>query len=263
MHILDLAAYFARIGYTGTADPSGEALWALHDAHTRAIPFENLDIHLGRPIRLDLPSLERKLVEDRRGGYCFEQNTLFCAVLRQLGFHVTTLAARVRLLAQPGEERPRTHMVLRVELADGPRLCDVGFGAVGLTTPLRLEAGIEQPTRLDRFRLLGRPGGLLLQACFGEAWADLYEVSLEEHFACDYEVASWFTSTHPSSLFVQGVVAARPMEEGRWTLRGGELSFRGATGTERRPLTDPDELLGVLDEHFGLFFPAGTRFGRP
>jgi arylamine N-acetyltransferase len=118
--------------------------------HVQAIPFENLDILLGRPILIDLDSVQAKLVAERRGGYCFEQNTLFAAVLRELGFAVTTLAGRVRLGAPEAVPTPRTHMVLRVEFPDdgGPWLADVGFG-FSPTGPLRLVAGLEQELELD------------------------------------------------------------------------------------------------------------------
>src|SRR5690349_15099497 len=127
---LDLDAYLDRIGYAGPRLPTRRVLEGLHLAHTTHVPFENLDILLGRPIRLDLDSLQAKLVRDRRGGYCFEQNTLFAAGLEQMGFAVTRLAARVRF----GASRllPRTHMLLRVDVEGEPFLADVGFGGSGL-----------------------------------------------------------------------------------------------------------------------------------
>src|SRR5262249_12522387 len=123
---LNLDAYFARIGYTGERRAAHAVLDAVHLAHATSVPFENLDIFLGRPIRIDLESVQAKLVHARRGGYCFEQNTLFAAVLEQLGFPVTCLAARVRLGAS--RVLPRTHMVLKVEAEGASWLADVGFG---------------------------------------------------------------------------------------------------------------------------------------
>ena len=135
---LDLEAYLQRIGYDGGLDPTVETLTALHRAHVLSIPFENLDILLGRPIRLDLASLQAKLVRGRRGGYCFEQNALFAAVLEHLGFDVTGLAARVTM----GEERttPRTHMILAVDIAGTRWLADVGFGGDTLLDPISFES---------------------------------------------------------------------------------------------------------------------------
>src|SRR5438552_5613549 len=125
-----LDAYLARIGYTGPREPTPAVLEAVHLAHATHIPFENLDIQLGRPILLDLASLQAKLVHGRRGGYCFEQNTLFAAALEQLGFRVTRLAARVRIGAT--RLSPRTHMTLKVDVDEGSWLADVGFGGAGL-----------------------------------------------------------------------------------------------------------------------------------
>src|SRR4029077_20667326 len=138
---LDLDAYFQRIGYAGSRAPSRATLDALHLAHATHIPFENLDILLGRPIRLDLASLQSKLIDSKRGGYCFEQNTLFAAVLEQIGFRVTKLAARVRF----GATRllPRTHMQLRVDVEGAPSLAEVGFGGDGPLLPVPLVAGQE------------------------------------------------------------------------------------------------------------------------
>src|SRR5690349_12744847 len=135
---LDLSAYAARIGYNGDFHPSLETLRVLHLAHATHIPFENLDILLGRPIRLDLDSLIRKLIDDRRGGYCFEHNALFAAVLEASGFRVRRLSARVRAGAQG--VRPRLHMLLMAEADGEPWLADVGFGADGLLHPLPLRA---------------------------------------------------------------------------------------------------------------------------
>src|SRR5262249_42362531 len=144
---LDIGAYLARIGYGGPVDARLDTLRALHYQHATRIAFENLDVQLGRPIPPDMESLEAKLARRRPGGYCFEQNALFAAVLRSFGFRVTTLAARVRYLTT--EIMPRTHMLLRVDLAEGAFIADVGFGGYGLTAPLRLAPGEEQAQHLD------------------------------------------------------------------------------------------------------------------
>ena len=135
----DLAAYLARIGFDGALDQTFKTLSSLHFAHVSAIPFENLDIVLGRRISLDLGDLQAKLVTSRRGGYCFEQNALFAAALESLGFTVLRLAARVRFGST--EIRPRTHMLLEVEAEKTRWLSDVGFGAGGLLYPIELHSG--------------------------------------------------------------------------------------------------------------------------
>ena len=159
---LDLDAYLRRIDYGGALEPQLPALQALHLAHATHIPFENLDILLGRPIRLDLESLQAKLVAGGRGGYCFEQNTLFAAALRALGFEVTLLAARVRFGAT--RVLPRTHMVLKVASEGAEWLADVGFGAAGLLLPVRFGDGEEVRQFAWTYRLIEEDGQWVLRS---------------------------------------------------------------------------------------------------
>ncbi|HEY6175060.1 MAG TPA: arylamine N-acetyltransferase, partial [Kofleriaceae bacterium] len=126
--MIDLDRYFARIGYDGPRDATLATLNGIANAHVQAIPFENLDVLLGRGIDLDLDAVQRKLVDDRRGGYCFEQNSLLLAVLGELGFEARPLSARVRMQRPRDFVPARTHLVVRVEL-DGPWLADVGIGS--------------------------------------------------------------------------------------------------------------------------------------
>src|SRR5438093_5660882 len=149
---LDLDAYLERIGYVGPLEPTWRVLEDLHLAHATHIPFENLDILLGRSIRLDLESLQAKLVKAKRGGYCFEQNLLFAAVLESLGFALTRLAARVRY--RTDRLLPRTHMALLVHLDGTHWLADVGFGAEGLLLPLPFRVGQETPQFAWTYRIV-------------------------------------------------------------------------------------------------------------
>jgi N-hydroxyarylamine O-acetyltransferase len=261
MTLLDLDAYLARIGYAGPLDPSPRLLTALHEAHVASVPFENLDILLGRPIRLDLEALQAKLVAGRRGGYCFEQNTLFRAVLEGLGFRVTALAARVRTGA--GAVRPRTHMLLRVDLPPGPFLADVGFGGEGPIHPLPLTAGPETWIGGDGYRLREEDGLWVLAGTLGGQWTDLYAFTLEAQYPVDFEMANYFTSTYPGSPFVQSLTAQRSWPGRRAILRNRELARRDGGESRAEAIRDPDHLLHVLGEVFGLAFPPGTRFSRP
>ena len=262
---IDLDAYLARIGHEGPLTPTLETLRALHRAHATAIPFENLDILLGRPIRLDLASLQSKLVTARRGGYCFEQNTLFAAVLRRVGFRVTTLAARVRYTMTT--LLPKTHMAIAVDLAPARYLADVGFGGHGLVEPLELVPDRAQQLATDWYRVAvdaEKQGPLVLQAKLPDGWTDLYAFTLEEHFPVDYEMANHYTSTHPSSRFVVEPRAARITPAGeRVHVRGHKATVRrdGAI-VEERDLS-PSGLLDVLRDRFGIDLPAGTRFRPP
>jgi N-hydroxyarylamine O-acetyltransferase len=258
---IDLESYLERIGYDGPVEPSVEVLSALHEAHLGAIAFENLDILLGKPIVLELEALQKKLVTDRRGGYCFEQNTLFRAVLEAVGFPVTSLAARVRV-GGPGI-RPRTHMLLRIELPEGSLLADVGFGGDGPLRPLPLQEAAVRWTGASGHRFRREDEVWVLEGNATGEWNDLYAFTLEPHHPVDYEMANWFTSTHPSSPFVQNLTAQRIRKDQRAVLRNRDfaLTENGAGRTET--VRDPEHLLEILGRHFGLSFPAGTRFRKP
>ncbi len=261
---MSLDAYFERIGYKGPREASLALLRALHARHPVAIPFENLDVIRGLGVRIDLPSLEQKLVRDRRGGYCFEQNALFAAVLDALGFRVTPLAARVRWQIPTHVATPLTHMVLRVDLDGAPWLADVGFGGLTPTAPLRLDVEEAQPTPHETFRVVRSGNVHTLQAKVADAWDDVYRFTLEEQHSIDYEVANWFTSTHPASRFIQNLIVTRATDDGkRIALMNRELVVRRKASVEKRVVETPEELLDVLASQFGLRFPPGTRFGTP
>lgn len=259
--MIDLDAYFARIGHTGPRTPTLETLNAIVNAHVQAIPFENLDVLLGRGIALDPAALEKKLVHARRGGYCFEQNSLLLHVLGALGFEVRPLSARVRY-QRPRDFTPaRTHVFVRVELEES-WVVDVGVGAMSVTGALRLAEEGPQTTPHETRRLLRENGLIYHQVLFGEEWQDVCEFTLEEMPLIDREVANWYTSAHPGSHFKNRLLVARALPGGaRVGLLNRELTVRQRDGrAERRVLTSPDELLEVLEAHFGLAFPASTRF---
>lgn len=259
--VIDLDAYFARIGYRGPRTPTLETLNALSIAHVQTIPFENLDVLLGRPIDLDPRALERKLVHDRRGGYCFEQNSLFLHVLTSLGFDAHPLSARVRY-QRPRDYTPaRTHVLVRIEL-DESWLADVGVGGMSLTAALRLADPGPQATPHEPRRLVRDNGLLFHQVQLGDTWHDLYELTLEEMPPIDRIVANWYTSTHPDSHFKTRLTVARALPDGgRLTILNRELTVRRRDGsTDRHLIASPDELLTVLAERFGLDFPPDTRF---
>jgi N-hydroxyarylamine O-acetyltransferase len=254
---LDLDAYLERIGYHGPVEPTRGVLDELHLGHVTRIPFENLDILLGRPIRLDLESLQRKLVQGRRGGYCFEHNTLFAAALEAIGFGVTRLAARVRFGTRG--VTARTHMTLRVE-ADGERwLADVGFGAGSILRSIPIEPGRDVDQFGWRFRLVEDGENRVLQARRPSGWADLYAFTFEQQHAVDYELANHYTSTHPSSPFTRTLTAQLSAPERSLILRGRKLIEETPVGQSVSEIGE-DELLGVLAERFTLVFPPGTRF---
>lgn len=255
---VNLDQYCVRIGYAGALAPTLETLRGLHLAHAQAIPFENLDILLGRPIRLDPPSIWTKLVLNRRGGYCFEQNALFASVLEAVGFRVRTLCGRVQMGS--ADPRPRTHMVLAVDLDDESWLADVGFGGEGLLHPLPLRPGQITKTFSWENRIADSGHYYTLQSRRREGWFDLYRFTEEPQHAIDYEVANHYTSTHPGSTFVQKLVASRPGIDARVTLRNRTMFVQTPDGITETILPDDAALLEVLRTRFGLEFPAGTRF---
>jgi N-hydroxyarylamine O-acetyltransferase len=253
----DLGEYFERIVYRGVREPTEGTLSALIDAHVRSIPFENIDVLLGRAICIDSDSIHRKLVGARRGGYCFEHNTLFADVLESLGFTVQRLGARVRW--QATTPRPRTHMLLEVALSDGPRIVDVGFGARGIRSSLRVDEGIQRVAgRTFRIRCEPHVRVLSIQDATGE-FQDLYAFTREPLLAIDFEMANWFTSTHPLSSFREHLMAMRADDQGERTLMDDQLVIRDRGSVVKRALSDIPEILSVLQNEFGIRLPPGAE----
>lgn len=256
---IDLESYFERIDYHGDRTATLETLRGIHLAHTKAIPFENLNPFLHLPVLLDAESLQRKLVSERRGGYCFEQNLLLSHALEALGFRVTGLAARVMWTLPEDAITPRSHMLLRVDIGDEPYLADVGFGGLTLTGPLRFALDVEQETPHEPFRLIEGDQSYVMQAFVGGAWRSLYRFTLERQFLADYQVTNWYLSNHPESRFVVNLVAARVATGRRYALRNHELAVHELHGaTTRRPLTSATELRETLERVFGISVPKAA-----
>src|SRR4051812_8546182 len=248
--VFGLSAYLERIGLRGR--PS---LAALHRAHVSSIPFENLDPLRGIPVSLELDALERKLVAERRGGYCFEQNLLLAAALEALGAEVDLLLARVRFGAPPGTMRPRSHLVLRVHAEGGLWLADVGFGVGTLLEPLPFDPGETHVQAGWRFRVVDDAGELVVQTAAGGDWQDLYAFRPEAVPLVDLETSNWFTSTHPRSPFVTNLIVGIQRDDGtRISLSDRDelaLSEQTPTGSTVTPVSR-DMVPELLDTHFGL-----------
>ena len=260
--MIDVESYCRRIGYAGPRIPTVEALRAVHLRHTEAIPFENLNPLLRWPVRLDLASLEQKIVREGRGGYCFEHNLLFSHALQAIGFRVTGLAARVLWNMPEDAITPRSHMLLRVDLNGTSYVVDAGFGVLTLTGPLRLEPDIEQMTPHEPFRLVRLGDEFLMQADMRGEWKSLYRFDLQEQFMPDYEVANWYMSTHPDSHFRAGLIAARPVPDRRYALRNNEFKVHALNGeTERRLIGNAAELRKILEEDFRVRLPRAPEVG--
>lgn len=252
----DIDAYFVRIGWTGPVGADRATLNAIAAHHPAAIPFENLDPYLDRPVDLAPDALVAKLIHGGRGGYCFEQNGLLRRVLEGIGFTVAPLSGRVVWNMDPETVTARTHMVLRVDLADGPALIDCGFGSAVPTGVLDLIPDIEQPTPHESFRFVRVGEEWRAQIRIGEAWRTTYRFDLMPQQDIDYVVANWYTSTHPDSHFRHGLTLARPLDGRRISLRGIEFATHMLGGTsERRTLDEPEEVAAVIGGAFGIRIP--------
>ena len=248
--MLDIPAYLARIDYYGPTKPSGEILRAIHRAHLFAVPFENLDISLGRKITLDEDAIVNKVVALRRGGFCYELNGAFAALLRALGFHVTLLSARVA--RADGSEGPDfDHLTLRVDL-ENPWLADVGFGESFLE-PLRLEAGTEQLDPTGLYRLLPEGERWQMQKSSPDgAWKPQYSFSLQPRRLEEFAGMCRFHQTSPESSFTQKRICTRSTPDGRITLSEMRLIMTSKGEREELSLTSDQEWISTLCEKFGI-----------
>ncbi len=251
---IDLDEYFKRVGYDGPRETSLATLRALHNLHPQAIPFENIDPLLKRPVKLDPASLQEKLIEGGRGGYCFEHNTLFANVLRQLGFKVQEATARVRWNVPADVKTPRVHCLLFVAAEGEDYLVDVGFGGNVLTAPLKLGSREAQQTPHEDFRLVDEEDDRVIQeAKINGAWTPLYAYDFAETHPVDYEMGNWLTSTHPQSIFVNGLLGARSESGKRYALRDNKLAVHTIDGsTQKQTLGSAAEIRDALTDLFKL-----------
>lgn len=250
---VDLDAYCRRIGYSGALEPTLEVLRALIELHPAAIPFEAIDVLLDRGIDISPAAVDAKLIGRRRGGYCYEQNGLFARVLQAIGFEVEGLAAHVRWMFDPGAAPGSlTHRVLRVTIDGVSWLADVGFGSCVPTSPLRLDSIEQQPTGHETFRLVPMGPQRLLQALIEDQWRPVYSISSEPWLDSHYEMANWFTSTHPISHFRHRLIVTRTTPEARYILVNGRLTVRRPDGSAERRYLGVEEIMQALSEVFLL-----------
>jgi N-hydroxyarylamine O-acetyltransferase len=257
---IDIDAYCRRIQWSGDRAPGFDTLAALLLAHTEHIPFENLDVLLGRPVRLDLDSLQDKLVRAGRGGYCFEHATLFAAVLETLGFTVNRHAARVVLFA-PRTEVPRDHMFLTVTLGGATFVVDPGFGPFAPRFPVPLvEAGAGDRAT----HWMTRENGLwALHVTRDDQPAIGWLATLETENAVDFEVANHFTATHTGSPFLNWIMLSAITPEGRVNVMNRDVTLLFGEEPRRMQLADRTALRGLLLEHFGFDLPEVEQLRVP
>ncbi|AJP58693.1 N-hydroxyarylamine O-acetyltransferase [Pandoraea vervacti] len=257
----DPERYFRRIGYTGPREASLAVLRAIHALHPQVIPFENLDPIRGKPVNVDLASVADKLIDAKRGGYCFEQNALFASALTHLGFAVTPLIGRVAWGRKFTDEAPLTHMLLRVELDGESWLADVGFGSVTLTAPLRLNTTQAQSTPLETFQLENVRANhddaiaeYRLSVKSAQTWLPTYRFTPRPAEWIDYKLGNWYTSSAPESIFTNHLMACRVLPHGRLALLDTKLVERDPNGDvlDETRIAGASHLVDVLQGRFGL-----------
>ena len=248
---MNIEAYLERINYRGTLTPTAETLRELQVAHLLAVPFENLSIHAKQPIILEDEALFTKIVEHRRGGFCYEANGLFAALLRALGFNVRMLSAGVAN-AECGFGPDFDHMALMVSLEER-WLVDVGFGDSFLE-PLLLDERGEQAQGRRSFRIdTDGPRLILLRRDEDSDWEAQYRFTLQSYGYADYAAMCRYQQTSPDSHFTRARICSRATLEGRVTL--SEMRFIETTetgGRQERNLQSQEEYAGILREHFGI-----------
>ncbi|BCX67141.1 MULTISPECIES: arylamine N-acetyltransferase family protein [Pseudomonas] len=255
--------YLQRLGFDAPPAPTLETLRQLQLRHTGAFAFENLTTLSGEPVLIDLPSVERKVLHGERGGYCYELNNLFLALLQELGFDARGISGRVVMGQPEGAWTARTHRLSLVTL-DGVRyITDVGFGGMVPTAPLLLDSRAEQLTPHEPYRIEQHADGYTLRAKVGDEWRAMYIFDLQRQEDIDYSVGNWYVSTHPESSFARQLMVARTGEGWRRTLNNGNFAIhRMGRDSERRQVADVQELTALLENEFGIRVPANETLMR-
>lgn len=257
---VNLKAYFDRIGFAGSIAPTQATLDQLHALHPAAIPFENLNPLMGEPVRLDQASLEKKLLAEKRGGYCFEQNLMFMRVLEDLEYAVRPLLARVVWTNPDGAAQPPSHLLLLVEINGQTHIADVGFGGLSLTAPLRLRADVEQSTPHETFRLTGGEPDWTLEVQIGDEWRAVYVFTLDPVGEDDIPPINHRIATDPASPFISELRVAMAPPGRRLKLHNTTLTIQPVEGErEQREIASMESLRSVLTTEFGLVLPADER----
>ncbi|GHA22874.1 N-hydroxyarylamine O-acetyltransferase [Devosia pacifica] len=253
---ININGYFDRIGFTGSIAPTLQTLEALTALHPASIPFETLSPLLGKPVLLDQKSLERKMLTERRGGYCFEHNLMLMRVLADLDFSVRPLGARSLWGLDPDSVEPISHMLLAVDISGSSYIADVGFGGPTPTGPLRLRDGVEQKTPHERYRLIDIGGEWRLEIRLGpEDWRAMYRFTLEELAEEDYQAINTQVSSAPDAPFTRMLAAAIAPKGARHTLADTELSHYTEDGISKETLNSVEALKTALTDVFGIALP--------
>lgn len=262
---MDVSTYLSRIGYAGPAEPSLDVLRSVHTCHLLSVPFENLTIHSGGRVQLDLPLLYDKLVNQRRGGFCCENNGLFSWLLNKMGFQVTVLSGQVKNFITGCYGPPFDHLIVMVSLDEQRWLCDVGFGGPGFSAPLSLDTCGPQEQGHRVYRIRKGMGMLFVEwqreenkGADGD-WGELYKFTLEPRCLEDFAEMCQYHQSSPCSLFFCKSLCTILKPGGRLSYTGRRLinttfpteGTRGELETTTRELKD-EEIQGILAEQFGI-----------
>lgn len=258
--------YLKRINFTGPCEPTLDTLNKIMFCHATSVPFENLDVLLGLDFQIDFESVFDKIVTRRRGGYCFEQNNMLCALLSVMGFSVRAVGGRFRWQRERSFDPARTHMQVLADIDGAQYLVDVSLGLPSLTRAVKFVLGEVQETSHDKRRIIQHsPVSYLHQLAMepdGE-WLDVCEFTLDVMPPADCEMGHWYCKTHPKSNLIGRLIIAMATPEGRlWVLNDSVVLRHHDGRKDSEPINSADELLNVLASRFGLHFAPKTRFVR-
>jgi len=247
--------YLDRIYYRGSTTPSAETLRSLHRAHMFTVPFENLDIGIGRSIVCDEHRFLRKIVNEHRGGFCYELNGAFAALLRSVGFDVKLLSARV--FRADGSLGPEfDHMALLVEL-ENPWIADVGFGD-SFIDPLQLQAGLEQERFGKLYRITAENERYSCEVHQDGAWKPEYSFTLQPRQLPEFAPMCHYHQTSPDSHFTRNSVCSMATPQGRITLSGDRFLETCNGERTERPVSE-NERVAILLDRFGVKLPGTSK----
>lgn len=267
---MDVQTYLSRIGFSGSAEPVLDVLRSLHTHHLLTVPFENLTLHSGGRVQLDFPLLYDKIVKQRRGGFCFENNGLFSWLLQELGFQVTVISGQVKNSITGRFGPPFDHLIIAVNLNGQRWLCDVGFGSMGFSTPLSLDTSGPQEQGHRVYRIREDAGMRFLESQQEDNkgpngdWAVLYKFTLEPRCLEDFVEMCQYHQSSPSSLFFCKSLCTVLKPGGRLTYIGYRLTSttfpteRSGLETTTRELQD-EEIPGILAEQFGIILHSPLK----
>ncbi|MGF6096444.1 arylamine N-acetyltransferase family protein [Pseudomonas sp. 18175] len=256
--------YLQRLGYDTSPPPTLHTLQDLQLRHVCAFTFESLSTLLHLPVPIDLPSVEQKVLLDGRGGYCYELNQMFLALLQELGFDARGITGRVVMGGPADAHTARTHRLSLVTL-DGVRyITDVGFGGMVPSSPLQLDTEVVQATAHEPYRLtFDGQGSYTLWAQVAGEWRGLYVFDLQVQTDIDYTIGNWYVSTHPESPFVGQLKVARLATGKRHTLANANYAVHYLDRpSEKHALGSADELMALLQDTFGIRLPAHAQLRK-